>query len=139
MAYLRDIERLIQFKIESSDRRKDPNARPASTPKQHRRGEHNRNHHGKGRHENRNGGHRHGHNGERHGHGHGNPNAHGGQGNGHGNKGQRHQQHEQRPRDGQNSAAGEGVGGVAFLNRKRDHRRNHGQGGHPHGHRRPAS
>ncbi len=140
MAYLRDIEKLIQFKIESSDRRKDPNARPASAPKQHRRGQHHRNHHGKGRHENRNGGgHRHGHNGERHGHGHGNANAHGGQGNGHGNKGQRHQQHEQRPREGQNQGGGEGVGGVAFLNRKRDHRRNHGQGGHPHGHRRPAS
>src|SRR6185312_1758170 len=139
MAYLRDIERLIQFKIESFDRRKDPNARPASAPKQHRGGHHNRNQHGKSRHENRNGGHRHGHNGERHGHGHGNSNAHGGQGNGHGNKGQRHQQHEQRSREGQNQGGGEGVGGVAFLNRKRDHRRNHGQGGHPHGHRRPAS
>ena len=32
---------------------------------------------------------------------------------------------------------GEGVGGVAFLNRKGDHRRNAGQGGHQH--RRPAS
>jgi ATP-dependent RNA helicase RhlE len=138
MAYLRDIERLIQFKIESSDRRKDPNARPASAPKQHRGG-HNRNHHGKGRHENRNGGHRHGHNGERHGHGHGNANAHGGHGNGQKNKGQRHQQNEQRPREGQNSGGGEGVGGVAFLNRKGDHRRNHGHGGHQHGRHRPAS
>jgi ATP-dependent RNA helicase RhlE len=138
MAYLRDIERLIQFKIESSDRRKDPNARPASAPKQHRRGGHNRNHHGKGRHENRNG-HRHGHNGERHGHGHGNANAHGGHGNGQKNKGQRHQQNEQRPREGQNSGGGEGVGGVAFLNRKGDHRRNHGHGGHQHGRHRPAS
>lgn len=137
MAYLRDIEKLIQFKIESSDRRKNPNARPASAPKQQRRGQHNRNH-GKGHH----GGHRHGHNGERHGHGHGNANAHGGQGNGqgngHGNKGQRHQ-HEQLPREGQNSGGGEGVGGVAFLNRKGDHRRNHGQRGHQHGRQRPAS
>lgn len=137
MAYLRDIEKLIQFKIESSDRRKNPNARPASAPKQQRRGQHNRNH-GKGHH----GSHRHGHNGERHGHGHGNANAHGGQGNGqgngHGNKGQRHQ-HEQLPREGQNSGGGEGVGGVAFLNRKGDHRRNHGQRGHQHGRQRPAS
>ena len=48
MAFLRDIEKLIQFKIQSTDRRKDPTARPAAgKPQQHRRGQQNRNHHGK--------------------------------------------------------------------------------------------
>jgi superfamily II DNA/RNA helicase len=127
-AYLRDIEKLIQFKVPASDRRKDPNARPASASQQHRRGGHNRNHQGKGRHENRHenrhgGGHRHGHNTERHGHGHGNANAHGGG--------------QNRPR-GQNRVGGDGVSGVAFLNRRGDHRRNHGQGA-GNGQRRPVS
>jgi ATP-dependent RNA helicase RhlE len=126
-AYLRDIEKLIQSKVPASDRRKDPNARPASAPQQHRRGGHSRNHQGKGRHENRHenrhGGHRHGHNTERHGHGHGNANAHG--------------SGQSRP-GGQNRAGGDGVSGVAFLNRKGDHRRNHGQGA-GNGQRRPVS
>ncbi len=121
IAYLRDIEKLIQFKVPAIDRRKDPNARPVSAPQQHRRGGHNRNHQGKNRH----GGHRHGHNGERHGHGHGNANHQGGQ------------SHSQR-HGGQNRAGGDGVGGVAFLNRRGDHRRNHGQGA-GNGQRRPVS
>ncbi len=129
MAYLRDIEKLIQFKIESTDRRKDPTARPASQPQQHRRGGgQNRNHHGKGRNGHRHGGNGHGGNG----HGHGEQRAHGhnGERSRQGHNGQR-----QEPRSAGNT--GEGVGGVAFLNRKRDHRRNAGQGGHQH--RRPAS
>jgi ATP-dependent RNA helicase RhlE len=141
MAYLRDIEKLIQFKIESTDRRKDPHARPAAgKPQQHRRGgQHNRNHHGKSR----DGGHRHG-----RGHGH---NGHGGHGNGnnrndrpnHAANGER-PRHEARPesRPAGNGQADGNVGGVAFLNRKRDHRRDHGQGAgrhNDHGQRRPAS
>jgi superfamily II DNA/RNA helicase len=132
MAYLRDIEKLIQFKIESTDRRKDPTARPAAgKPQQHRRGQHNRNHNGNGR----NGGHRHGHGG-------GHRNAQGGHGNGE-RQSHGHAQSGERPRNEarpQGTADGN-VGGVAFLNRKRDHRRNSGQGGHHtgHGHQRPAS
>lgn len=154
MAYLRDIEKLIQFKIESTDRRKDPTARPAAgKPQQHRRGQQNRNHHGKG------------HNGQRHGRGHGHGNGHGGghgKGREHGHNGQVHGEHRahghngERPRQesrheprhepradqhasgGRNAAGNGNVGGVAFLNRKRDHRRDHGQGA-GHGQRRPAS
>ncbi len=126
IAYLRDIEKLIQFKVPATDRRKDPNARPVSAPQQHRRGGHNRHHQGKNRHR----GHLHGHNGERHGHGHGNANAHGGHHQGGQSHGQRH--------GGQNRAGGDGVGGVAFLNRRGDHRRNHGQGA-GNGQRRPVS
>lgn len=130
MAYLRDIEKLIQLKIESTDRRKDPNARPAAgdkPPHQQRRGRHQqqRQHFGKGR----NG---HGH-GRSHGHAEGNGHSHA---NGHSNGGERARQ---EPRAAANHKGGaEHVGGVAFLNRKRDHRSGHGQGA-AHGVRQPAN
>jgi ATP-dependent RNA helicase RhlE len=129
-AYLRDIEKLIQFKIESTDRRKDPTARPAGQPQQHRRGGQHRGHHGKGRNGHRHGGHSHGH-GEQRAHGHNGERPR------QGNSAQRQESHS-ASRSASRSAGntGEGVGGVAFLNRKRDHRRNAGQGGH---HPRPAS
>lgn len=130
MAYLRDIEKLIQLKIESSDRRKDPNARPAAGEKpphqQQRRGRHQqRQHHGKGR------------NGHGHGNGHAQGNGHS-HGNAHAHAHANGERTRQEPRAAVNHNGGGGdVGGVAFLNRKRDHRRDHGQGA-GHGARRPA-
>jgi ATP-dependent RNA helicase RhlE len=143
MAYLRDIEKLIQFKIESTDRRKNPHAQPSGQPRQQRRGG---GHNGHGRHGG--GKHRHGAGGGRNAHGHGN-----GEHRSHERGHERSQSHHNgRSNDGQHQAGqpsdsrahnrpqggkGDGIGGVAFLNRKRDHRRNAGQGGHEH--RRPAS
>jgi len=143
MAYLRDIEKLIQFKIESTDRRKNPHAQPSGQPRQQRRGG---GHNGHGRHGG--GKHRHGAGGGRNAHGHGN-----GEHRSHERGHERSQSHHNgRSNDGQHQAGqpsdsrahnrpqggkGDGIGGVAFLNRKGDHRRNAGQGGHQH--RRPAS
>jgi ATP-dependent RNA helicase RhlE len=137
MAYLRDIEKLIKFKIESSDRRKDPHAQPSGQPRQQRRG---------GNHGRHGGQHRHGGGGGRNGHAHGEHRSHErghersqNHHNGHHNDGQRHagQPSGNRPHNRPQDGKGDGIGGVAFLNRKRDHRRNAGQGGHQH--RRPAS
>ena len=140
MAYLRDIEKLIQFKIESTDRRKDPTARPSGQPRQQRRGG---GHNGQGRHGG--GKHRHGGGGGRSGHSHAHSHGeHRGHHNGRNSDSPRQPAGQQAGQPSGNRAhshpqgsQGDGIGGVAFLNRKRDHRRNAGQGGHQH--RRPAS
>ena len=135
MPFLRDIEKLIQLKIESTDRRKDPSIRPTGGdkhPQQHRRGRHQqRSHHVKGR-----SAHGHGGSGRSQGNGHGH-------GKNHGHSNGERAQHEQLPAAG--NGGGENIGGVAFLNKKRDHGRSHDQGhaqGHGHVHsqgaRRPA-
>ncbi len=147
MAYLRDIEKLIQFKIESTDQRKNPQARPSGghkQPQQHRRGQsRNRHHQGKAR--TGHGGH--GHGPSRHAHGH----------NGHSRGPGERTQHEQRPARqdharqeqgrGNTANGADNLNGVAFMNKKRDHRRSHSHGpnrghrqshGNDHGQRRPS-
>ncbi len=112
--YLRDIEKLIQFKIEATDRRKDPNARPQGRgnkhPQRHRNHDHHRSN-GRGAQSARNG------------HAH---TAH--------SQGDR-SKHENRPvrtdhAPGPNAGTGDNLNGIAFLNKKRDHRSGHGDHGH---------
>jgi len=143
MAYLRDIEKLIDLKIVSTDRRKDPHLRSLGGsqkhPQQHRHGrsQNRYHHHGNGR-----GGRGQGHHGQANGHGQSHAN------------GERSRYEENPVRKdnshGQTSKTGDTLNGVAFLSKKRDHRPAYGQAhggqghslhrgqGQRHGHRRPS-
>jgi superfamily II DNA/RNA helicase len=113
--FLRDIERLIRAPIPATDRRRPGHA----TTHDQKRSQHHRGGHGQR-----------GHHGQR---------TRGGNGPSHSSRPDNRGHHAERPRPtGQAPAPAEsgthqGIGGVAFLNRKQDHRRGAGNGN-----RRPA-